>query len=243
MCIPAIGAAIAGASVQSLGAATAASISAAAFGAASTVAGLGLGYYQQQQAQNIQAQQFSYQVSSTQQQNNLAYQNAQRQAFYEREGQALKHSGDVRAQQAQMLAYNRNLFNGSEAVNRVYTAEQMKLQEARDRAAFKSQEIYAKSIGSLGRVLSTGATGQSVGLLALDTQRQAGLATAQQSASIRSADAQYDINTSMAQNKNESDNNMALSRVAAPVQAPQFAPEPTGFGTNLGLGIPSYSWA
>jgi hypothetical protein len=77
----------------------------------------------------------------------------------------------------------------------------------------------------------------------MDTQRQAGLATAQQSAGLRSASDQYAINVSMAQNKQESDNNMALSRVSAPVQAPQFAPQPTGFGTNLGLGIPSYNWA
>jgi hypothetical protein len=243
MCIPAIGAAIAGSSVASMGASAAAGISAAAFGAFTSVAGLGLSYYQQAQAQQVQQAQFNYQVAATQQQNNLAYQNAQRQAFYEREAQAIKHQGDVRAQQAQMLAYNQNVFNSSEAVNRVYTAEQMKLKEARDKAAFKSQEIYAKSIGSLGRVLSTGATGQSVGLLAMDTQRQAGIAAAQQSASLRSATDQYGVNVSMAQLKQESDNNMALSRVSAPVQAPRFAPEPTGFGTNLGLGIPSYRWA
>lgn len=243
MCIPAVGAAIAGSTVASMGAASAAAISAAAFSAVTTVAGLGLSYYQQQRSQAIQGQQFAYQAQVSQQQNNLAYQNAQRQAFFERQAQAIKHSGDVRAQQAQTIAYNKNLFFNSEAANRVYTAEQLKLQEARDRAAFKSQEIYAKSIGSLGRVLSTGATGGSVGLLALDSQRQAGLATSQQNASLRSAENQMGINTSIAQNKAESENNVALSRVAAPIQAPLFAQDPAGFGTNLNLGIPSYNWA
>lgn len=207
-----------------------------------SAASMGIGAIQQQQSMQYQAAMNQYQADVSAQQNNIAYQNQQRQAYFDRQNQVMKHIGDTQAQQAAMLAYNRNIYNNNEAANKVYVSEQMKLYEAKQKAAFKSVDIYAKSIGGMGKVLSTGAVGKSVGLLAMDPGRQSGRALAEQSAGIRSAAQSMEIGMSSAQSQNESANNQALSRVPAPVQAPQFAPGVQGQGTNLGLGIPSYNW-
>lgn len=215
----------------------------AVVGAITSVAGIGIGYAQQQQQMQYQAAANQYQADVAYQQQNLAYQNQQRQAYFDRQQQVMKHIGDTQAQQASMLAYQRNLYNNNEAANKVYVSEQQKMLEAKQKAAFKSVDIYAKQIGAMGKVLSTGAVGQSVGLLAMDPGRQAGRAMAEQSASLRSASDAMNIGMASAQSQSESANNQALSRVIAPVQAPQFAPTANGIGQNLGLGIPSYNWA
>lgn len=213
------------------GAAAAFSNTMAVVGTVISAASSAAGIMQAQQQANFQAQQAAIQT-----------QNARRQAQAARQQQALKHMGDVKAQQAQTLAYQKQIFNNSEAANRVYTAEQLKLQEARMKAAFKSQEIYAKQIGSVGSVLAAGQTGQSVGLIAQDAERQAGFATAQQSAGVRSVEAAAASAMEGARLENESANNQALSRIPFPIQAPQFEPEPVGIGGGGGMGIPSYDW-
>jgi hypothetical protein len=235
MCLPAL--ALGG------GAAAAFSNTMAVVGALTSVASIGIGYAQQQQQMQYQVAMNQYQADVSAQQQNIAYQNQQRQTYFDRQQQVMKHIGDTQAQQASMLAYQRNIYNNNEAANKVYVSEQQKMIEAKQKAAFKSVDIYAKQIGGMGKVLSSGAVGKSVGLLAMDPGRQAGRALAEQSAGIRSAATSMDIGMAAAQSQNESANNQALSRVPAPVQAPQFAPGVQGIGQNLGLGIPSYNWA
>jgi hypothetical protein len=239
MCLAAIGIAAGAAS----GTGAAASLGAAIVGTVVSAASTAAGIYQQQQSMAYQATMNNYQAQVSAQQQDLAYKNQQRQTYFDRQQQVIKHIGDTQAQQASMLAYQRNLYNNNEAANKVYVSEQQKMLEAKQKAAFKSVDIYAKQIGAMGKVLSTGAVGQSVGLLAMDPGRQAGRAMAEQSASLRSASDAMTIGMSSAQSQSESANNQALSRVIAPVQAPQFAPSASGFGQNLGLGIPSYNWA
>lgn len=223
-----------------IGAAAASTISAvsAIAGIAGTVAGIA----QAQQQQEIQQQQFLFQHQMQVQQMDQQYRQQQRQVQFERRQQVLKHIGDVKAQQASALSYQKQVFFNSEAANRVYTAEQLKLNEARAKAAFKSQEIYAKQIGAMGKVLASGATGQSVGLLTIDSQRQAGFAEAEQNATLRSAELAMASTVQGAANENMSANNQALAKVPAPVQAPLLSPDVSGIGKNLNLGIPSYNW-
>lgn len=181
------------------------------------------------------------QAAFAQQQANLQHQNAQIQANYERQAQVAKHIGDVRAQQAQTLAAQQQIHYNSEAANKAWTAEQVKLNEARQAAAFKSQEIYAKSIGAQGRVLATGATGQSVGLLTMDAERQAGFAQAKENATIRSAEQATGVAMESIGIQNQSQNNQVRSNLSAPVAAPQLAPMPAG-NAPMNLAIPSYNW-
>jgi hypothetical protein len=182
------------------------------------------------------------QANFQQQQAAAATRNAQTQVRFERQQQMLRHQGEVRAYQAQQEAYSRQLFNNSTAANNVYVQEQLKFNEARNAAAFKSQEIYAKQVGAMGSVLASGRSGQSVGLLVMDAQRQGGFAEAQQSASIRSAELQRDTAMQTAQTQHQSANNEAASKLMAPPQAPQFAPWVTGIGGSSDPGVPSYNW-
>lgn len=196
----------------------------------------------QQQAQQAQQQAVMQQQQAIQNQD-LQYQQAQRATAQENQARANKHQGEVRLQQAGKLSYYAQLNNNSEALNKTYSQEQAKLNEARDAAAFKAQANYAKSIGAKGRILAGGMTGQSIGLLALDVDRQQGFNDAQENASIRSAEAQAAIGMDSAFTQAKSANNQAYSKLTPNVQAPLMAPKPLGIGKDLNLGIPTYSWS
>ena len=182
------------------------------------------------------------QAAQYEQQMDLQYQQAQQQAHQQNKQIQSDHMGRVRTEIAARNAYERQLQNNNNAANKSYVQEQAKLQEATAKAAFKAQENYVKAIGAQGRVLASGATGQSIGLLASDAERQAGFATAQQNAGIRSAEAQAAVGMDIAYEQAQSANNQAWSRLPAPTQAPVFADQPVGIGTDLGLGIPAYDW-
>jgi len=168
----------------------------------------------------------------------LQIQQQRQQTEVQNQQLANQYTGEVAAQQAQTMAFERQLLNDSNAANKAHTQEQLKLKEARTKAAFKSQEIYAKSIGAKGSVLATGATGQSVGLLAMDADRQAGLKQAQQDANVESAADAAAVGSEVAFNQKQSATNQAFSQLAVPVQGPQFSGSPGGGP----ISQPTYNW-
>jgi hypothetical protein len=85
-------------------------------------------------------------------------------------------------------------------------------------------------------------TGQSVGLMALDAERQAGFGLAEQDATLRSAQRQAAVAMETAYIQNASENNLAHNRLPANPQHPNLVMDPVGDGTNLNLGIPAYNW-
>ena len=178
------------------------------------------------------------QAAFAQQQANLQLQQQRQQAEISNQNLANQYASETAAQQAQRVAYEQNLLNNQTAANKGYQQEQTKLQEARTKAAFKAQEIYAKSIGTKGSVLATGATGQSVGLLALDADRQAGFGLAQQDASVESAARQAAVASDLVSTQQTSQNNQAYSSLAVPVAHPTFAPSPGGGP----ISAPTYNW-
>ncbi len=188
-------------------------------------------------------QQAQYQAAVAAQQANLQYQQAQQQTFRDRQQQVQQYVGQVEAQQAGVKQYQKQINNNNSAANKSYQQEQVKLQEARSQAAFKAQSNYAKAIGAKGSILAAGQSGQSIGLLALDADRQAGLATAEQNASLRSAEASAAIGMDITYDQAQSANNLAFSKVGLPVKPPTLAPDPIGQGTDLNLGIPTYNWS
>ena len=134
---------------------------------------------QNQQAYNLQVQQNNTQILNQYNQQVAAVQN-ERQAIIKRnEADRQSYQRDVERAREQVG------FN-NEAANRVYTAEQQKVSEAKKQAAFEHQALLAKSIGSKGSILATGRTGQSVGLLLKDVERQKGFAMAQADAMAKS---------------------------------------------------------
>lgn len=209
-----------------IGAMSAASVGQAATLAISTI-GTVAGIAQAQQSASFQ-----------QQQANLQLQQQRQQAEVQNQQLANQYVGEAEAQNRQRMAYERQMLNDSTAANKAHVQEQTKLNEARTKAAFKAQEIYAKSIGAKGSVLATGATGQSVGLLALDADRQGGLQQAQQDAMVESAARSSELGSDIAFSQKESAANQAYSQLAVPVSSPTFAPSPGGGS----ISNPTYNW-
>jgi len=217
MCLPALGAAAAAAPL------TAASLAISAIGTGFSMISAG------RSAATAQAQAV------------LAHRNSVRQTNLENKAKVRAHIGAVNAQQESNLAAQNQVFNNNEAYNSGRNAEQLKLLEAKKAAAFKSQEIYAKSIGAKGKILASGRTGQSIGLLTQDVERQAGFAKAMESANLEGS-------TLMAANKMEeiglqrrSANNQVKSSLGAAIDAPLFAQAPLG-PSDAKLDIPTYDW-
>ena len=177
MCLPVAGA----------GAAAAASTATTmqAIGLAISAVGTVAGIAQAQAGMQMQAAQ-------AKQQQDLQFRQAQQQAFTQNQQIVAKHKADIRTRNAAVDAFNRQNINNEQAASRSYMAEQQKLTEARQAAAFP-QEIYAKQVGAVGSVLATGGTGQSIGALVNDANRQAGLAQAKENATIDSAISQTGI--------------------------------------------------
>lgn len=216
MCLPALGAAAAAAPLQ------AASLALSAV--TSTI-----GIIQAQQSANMQAAMAQQNIDLQHRQRVESAQLANKQALTQQQGQ-------IRAQQESTRSYFKQLDNINSAANKTYVQEQAKLAEAKTKAAFKNQAILAKSIGIQGKILASGATGQSVGLLALDAERQAGFAQAQQNASVDSAALQSSITQDIAFDQARSAANQAFNRTPPPTQSPVL--DPYGMA---GLEIPSYA--
>ena len=211
-----------GATAAAASAATATNIG-LAISAISTVAGIA----QAQQSAQMQASQARTQMEMQTRQRAESARLANQQALTQQQGQ-------IRQEKASKLAYYQGFDNINRAVNKTYVQEQAKRAEARQKADFKSLEILRKSIGVQGKILASGATGQSVGLLALDAERQAGFAQAQQSASVDSAVLQSAISQDIAFDQAQSSANQLFNRTTPPTQAPIL--DPYGMA---GLEIPS----
>ena len=175
---------------------------------------------QQQQRQNLTLQQ-----RQQQQQYNLGIQqsNAQMVNQYNQQVQQVNNdrAGIASRHAAEKLTYQRGLETSQEqarlnnaAANRVYMGEQAKINEAQKKAAFEQQAILAKSIGAKGSVLAAGRTGQSVGLLVNDVERQAGFAQAQELAMLDSTKEQSLINMEGTFLQTQSDNQKAANNVS-----------------------------
>lgn len=185
--------------------------------------------------------QANYQARVARRQADIQHQNQQLQQNYENKKTISNHISAIRAQQAAEIAGMKDVLNANTAANRAYEAEQIKKNDARTKAAFQMQDIYAKQIGTQGSIFATGATGQSIGLLAMDAERKGGFAKAKEIASKQSLYSQSDINMYNVETTRQSKVNIALASIPAPVSAPQFAPEITG-DYPLGLGLPEYNF-
>ncbi len=137
-------------------------------------------------SQKQQQDQYNLQVQQTN--NNLAnqYKQQRRQIEQERELIQAKYISDRLNAQRSLENTEQQIRFNNEAANKIYIQEQAKLSEAKKKAAFASQTALAKSIGAKGTILASGRSGQSVGLLLNDVERQAGFAQAQADATMNS---------------------------------------------------------
>ena len=210
----------------------------------------------QQQVQNANRQQEQLRATQTQQlkadqeRANLQVQQANQSILtqYEQQVRSTKAEREsiVSRFAADKLGYQRSKEQAAkqyglnaQAVNTAYMQEQTKLKEVRQKAAFESQAALAKSIGMKGKILASGRTGQSVGLLVKDVERQSGFEIAAQEASVDSAKDAAGISMDQAFNQAESANAQAASKIGFNPQKP-YLPEMPGspnFVDPIGLGI------
>lgn len=214
----------------------------------------------EQQQRNIIAQQdqarqnVMLQQRQQQQQMNLqvSQSNAQMVNQYNQQRQTVlnERAGIMGRYEAQKLAYQRSkerseqqILNNNQAANRVYMAEQAKISEAEKKAAFEQQALLAKSIGAKGSILAAGRSGQSVGLLVNDVERQLGFAMAQEDAMARGVREQAGIAMEGASLQNQSANNVAASEVAYNPSMPYLPglPDVPNFidGNEFSIGVPA----
>ena len=161
---------------------------------------------QQQENYNLQVAQSNAQILNN-------YRQQQQQVLNDRAGIMSRHEADKLTYQRSVERFDTQQRFNNEAANRSYVAEQDKMNEARKKAAFEQQAILAKSIGAKGSILAAGRTGQSVGLLVNDVERQAGFAMAQESAMLESKKQAAGIGMEGAFLQAQSANNQALSQV------------------------------
>ena len=166
------------------------------------------------QRQNQTQQQYNLQVAQSNQQILAQYNQQQRQVRQERLNLMDRHEADKNIYQRSKEAAEEQSRLNNAAANRVYMGEQAKIDEARTAAAFEAQEILAKSIGAKGTIMASGRSGQSVGLLVQDVERQAGFAKAQELAMADKKVEQATIAMEGAYQQNLSDNAAAASNIA-----------------------------
>lgn len=171
---------------------------------------------QQRDSQLLQQRQAQDQYNLSVIQSNARIQNQynqqRQQVEAERANIQKKYAADRLAYQRGVEEQDKQIKYNNEAANKVYEQEQSKISEAKKKAAFAQQTALAKSIGSKGAILSAGRTGQSVGLLINDAERQSGFAQAQADAQLASTMEQSQISMDQAFLQSLGANNQAESR-------------------------------
>ena len=189
--------------------------------------------FQQEQAaksRNLQIEQMNAQLADKYAQ--------QREAIKAERAQLMqKHQVDRRLYQDSKETAEQQMRNNAEEANRVYTAEQARLDGKRKEAAFEAQSILAKSIGAKGSILASGRTGQSIGLLVNDVERQAGIQKAQQTAMLESDRVAAIIGMDNAFAANQTANQQAESQVGFNPDMP-YLPSMPQVPTFVGFEIP-----
>lgn len=105
--------------------------------------------------------------TAQQQQAEYEYQNAVRARDYE-------YAVNMRAYEASQQAYNQQIELNRQAASRAYEKEQLKLKGEYDKAAQDAQTLLVQRMQAQGQTLAAGRTGQSIGLLVNDAQREYG---------------------------------------------------------------------
>lgn len=163
----------------------------------------------------------------TQAQQETNYANAVAQQQYQAQLQAYRQSEQAYAEQTRL---NR------EAANRGYISEQQKLQAEYRQAAEKAQQLSIQSLRQQGTILASGRTGQSIGILMADPEKQYGRDLATLGQNLGYAQQDYFTSTTGIFNELQSAQNVAQSnRMIKPI-APIGAPGPGALGLVGGIG-------
>lgn len=165
-------------------------------------------------------------ASYSQQQQEVAYQNSVNQQRFQAELQAYERSVSATQEQYRLNA---------ESANRAYVSEQNKLRAEYQRAVTEQQTLLTSSLQSQGTVLASGRTGQSVGLLMSDADRQYGRDLATLGLNLAWAENDYFNNVQGVFNEAQSQNNIVASNQMLKPNAPIPIPGPSPLGLITGI--------
>ena len=196
--------------------------------------------YQQLATQQRQAEeQRALQLASYNAQIQNRYKESRQQVLNERMQIMAKHTADKLVYQKSLEKAQAQVRLNDSAANRAYVAEQTKLEEIKTKAAFERQTLLAKAIGNAGTILASGRTGQSIGLLINDVERQKGFAMAQQLASLDAATDAATISMEDVFRQARSANTQAFNEIGWDPQKPTMPsmPELPTFVDGIGLAI------
>lgn len=189
----------------------------------------------------------------SQQQQEAAYQNAVAQQQYQASLQQTEYQNLVNRQQyqAQMQLFERSVQItedqyrlNAEAANRGYVSEQNRLRIEYQKTAQEQQKLLVSSLQAQGTILASGRTGQSIGLLASDADRQYNRDLATLGFNLATARNDFFEATQSIYTQAQNANNMAASnRMLEPTQpmnlpqpiAPPRIPGPSGLGLATGI--------
>jgi hypothetical protein len=172
--------------------------------------------------------------------------------FTAQQAEAQQANAAAQAQyQAQMAAYRQSeqayksqMDLNAQAANRAYVQEQQKLKFEYDKAALEASELLASSMRTQGTLLASGRTGQSIGVLANDADREYSRDLATLGLNLAYAGDNYLTSAYGAQQQWESANNLAASqRMLEPSKPMKIGgPSPLGLiGGLLGAGLSGYN--
>ncbi len=157
-------------------------------------------------------------------------------ASYSQEQQA--YGAQMAAYRRSEQAYKQQLQLNADAANRAYTSEQQKLQGEFMKASQEAQSRLAQSLRAQGTVLASGRSGQSIGLLMADAEREYGRDLANLAQNLTFARQDYFTGAEGIYQQQKSANNVAASnRMLKPT-----APSAIGLVTGLAqAGLSGYS--
>jgi len=152
-------------------------------------------------------------------------------------GSIASYNQEQQAYQAQMAAYeqsersyNEQIRLNAEAANRGYVSEQQKLQGEFMKTSQEAQARLIQSLQAQGSVLASGRSGQSIGLLVSDAQREYGRDLANLGQNLAFARQDYATGTeSIFQNAKSANAVAAANRMLRPTA-------PSSIGLIAGLG-------
>ena len=165
-----------------------------------------------------------------------SYQQQQAQYQYQEQVANFQYQQQMQAYQASQRAYAEQIRANTDAANRAYQQEQLKLKGEYDKAAQNAQQLLVAKLKSQGEVFSSGRTGRSVQLLATDAERAYGRDLANLGTNLGYAQDAYFFNALGVEAEAKSANAVAAAqRMTQPVRLPS-GPPPSAAGMVLGLG-------
>jgi hypothetical protein len=137
-------------------------------------------------------------VANQNQQTQIDFLSAEGQRKYQGLQDQLQYQTELNKSIASQEFVNTQLSLNRNATSRAIMAEQQKLNDASAQAAFEGQRLLATNLQTQGTVLSSGRTGQSIGLLVNDAERVYGQNAAILNRNMQTAVGDYENNSALA---------------------------------------------